>query len=421
MPAPVRTKTYDWLEALLAERILVLDGAMGTMIMRLGLDEAAKRGEQFREHCEGDPDIQLVNFSDLLCLTRPDDITQIHRHYLAAGADIIETNTFGASTVGIQEFRFPREMVRELNFAAVACARKAVDEFNERTPDKPRFVAGAIGPTTKQMAISTRVDDPAWRAITFDEMVDSYYDQVAALVEAGVDILLPETFIDTLNLKACLFAIERCFHEKGLRLPVMASGTFGDGGGTFVSGQVVEAFWNAVSHVPLLTVGMNCALGPETMRPHIEELAPRRDRAGSLLSQRGPARQSHGAVQPRSRRDGPPGWRVHRESLAEHRRWLLRHHARAHRGNGRSCPPSAAARAGSAAPLAAAFRYAALHAAAGQQLHHGRRADQRDGQQGVRPADPRRQVRRSGRGRAAAGRRRGDGHRRQYGRRPARR
>ncbi len=273
MPAPVRTKAYDQLEALLAERILVLDGAMGTMIMRLGLDEAAKRGERFRDHCEGDPDIQLVNFSDLLCLTRPDDITQIHREYLAAGADIVETNTFGASLVGIQEFRFPREMVRELNLAAAACARKAADEFTERTPDRPRFVAGSIGPTTKQMAISTRVDDPAWRAITFDEMADSYYEQIAALIDGGVDILLAETFIDTLNLKACLFAMERCFCEKGVRLSVMASGTFGDGGGTFVSGQVVEAFWNAVNHVPLLTVGMNCALGPETMRPHIEELS----------------------------------------------------------------------------------------------------------------------------------------------------
>ena len=273
MAVRTRSKTYDQLESLLEERILVLDGAMGTQIMDLGLDEATKRGERFRDHCPGDSSIQLVNFSDLLCLTRSADITAIHRAYLAAGADIIETNTFGASTIGIQEFRFPVEMVRELNLAAVACARAAADEFNERTPKKPRFVAGAIGPTTKQMAISTRVDDPAWRAVTFDEMVASYYDQVAALIEGGVDLLLPETFIDTLNLKACLFAIEKRFEETGIRLPIMASGTFGDGGATFVSGQVVEAFWNAVSHIPLLTVGMNCALGPETMRPHIQELA----------------------------------------------------------------------------------------------------------------------------------------------------
>src|SRR5687768_15181550 len=186
MASPTRSKTYDVLESLLQDRILILDGAMGTMIMRLGLDEEAKRGERFRDHQAGDSSIQLVNFSDLLCLTRPGDITEIHKAYLAAGADIVETNTFGASTLGIQEFRFAPEMVRELNLAAVACARKAVDEFNERTPDRPRFVAGAIGPTTKQMAISTRVDDPAWRAVTFDEMVASYYDQVVALIEAGV-------------------------------------------------------------------------------------------------------------------------------------------------------------------------------------------------------------------------------------------
>jgi 5-methyltetrahydrofolate--homocysteine methyltransferase len=263
----------DRLQNLLADRILILDGAMGTMIMRLGLDEEAKRGERFRDHQAGDSSIQLTNFSDLLCLTRPDDITNIHREYLAAGADIIETNTFGASLLGVEEFRFPREMVGEINRAAVACARKAVDEWNERTPHKPRFVAGSIGPTTKQMAISTRVDDPAWRAVTFDQMVDSFHEQVAALVEAGVDLLLPETFVDTLNLKACLFAIDKYFQATGGRVPVIVSGIFDRGGATFVSGQSVEAFWNSVSHLPLLAVGMNCALGPDLMRPYLEELS----------------------------------------------------------------------------------------------------------------------------------------------------
>jgi 5-methyltetrahydrofolate--homocysteine methyltransferase len=163
-------------------------------------------------------------------------------------------------------------LVREINAAAVACARRAVDEFNDRTPDRPRFVAGSIGPTTKQTAISTRVDDPSYRGVTFDEMAESYYQQVAALVEAGVDILLPETVIDTLNLKACLFAINRYFTEHNVRVPVMASGTFDKGGATFVSGQDVEAFAIAVAHFPLLSVGMNCALGPELMRPHLERL-----------------------------------------------------------------------------------------------------------------------------------------------------
>src|SRR5262245_35749831 len=237
MPAPVRTPAYDQLEALLAERILVLDGAMGTMIMRLGLDEAAKRGERFRDHFAGDSTIQLANFSDLLCLTRPDDITNIHRAYLEAGADIIETNTFGASLLGVEEFRFRRELVREINTAAVACARQAVEEYSERTPHKPRFIAGSIGPTTKQMAISTRVDDPAWRAVTFEQMVDSFYLQVEALVEAGVDLLLPETFVDTLNLKACQFAIDKYFEVSGRRVPVVVSGIFDKGGATFVSGQ----------------------------------------------------------------------------------------------------------------------------------------------------------------------------------------
>ncbi len=268
MPSPTRTPAYDQLESLLADRILVLDGAMGTMIQALQLTESDVRGERFATHNK-----DLGRFSDILCLTRPADITEIHRKYLAAGADIVETNTFGASFVGMDEFALARELVREINVAAARCARQAADEFCERDRDKPRFVAGSIGPTAKQMAISTRVEDPAWRGVTFEQMVDSYGEQVAALVEGGVDLLLVETVIDTLNLKACLFAIEHYFEATGRRLPVIASGTFDRGGVTFVSGQSVEAFWIAVSHIPLLALGMNCALGPELMRPHIEELS----------------------------------------------------------------------------------------------------------------------------------------------------
>ena len=257
----------EQLEQILEERILVLDGATGTQIQALGLDEAAIRGERFAGH-----DKDLKNFADILCLTRPDDMTAIHGRYLQAGADIIETNTFGASPLGMDEFNLPRGLVDEINLAAVRCARTACEDFVEKNPGRPRFVAGSIGPTTKQTAISTSVEDASFRAVTFQEMAESYYAQVKSLVEAGVDILMPETAIDTLNLKACLFAIQKYFDQTGSRIPVMVSATFDTGGGTFVSGQTVEAFWHAVSHFPMLSVGMNCALGPDVMRPHIELL-----------------------------------------------------------------------------------------------------------------------------------------------------
>lgn len=253
---------------LIRERVLLLDGAMGTMIQRLKLDEKAVRGERFAGHHK-----DLANFPDILCLTHPQSITDIHNAYFEAGSDIVETNSFGASPVGMIEFDLPIEMVDEINAAAVACARKAVDRWNERTPDKPRFIAGSIGPTSRQMAISVDPNDAANRGVTFPEMVDSYRRQVAALVGAGVDILLPETAIDTLNLKACLFAIRDFFDAGGRRVPVMVSGTFDKGGRTFVSGQSIEAFVAAVEHFPLLSIGMNCALGPDVMRPHLEELA----------------------------------------------------------------------------------------------------------------------------------------------------
>lgn len=259
-------KSASSLAQQLANRILILDGAMGTMVQALGLQESDIRGDRFRDHR---PDKDLKNFADVLCLTQPDAVTEIHRCYLAAGADIITTNTFGASPIGAVEFDLPDSLVAELNFAAVACARKAADMFH----DRPRFVAGSIGPTTKQTAISTRVDDPAHRDVTFHEMAESYYAQIKALVEAGVDILMPETVIDTLNLKACLYAVARYTEESGVSVPVMASGAFMEGGATFVSGQLVEAFWNSISHFPLFSVGMNCALGPRAMRPHLEELS----------------------------------------------------------------------------------------------------------------------------------------------------
>ncbi len=263
----------DQLQTLLDERILLLDGATGTQLQKYKMTEADVRGDRFADHHK-----DLKNFGDILCLTHPDKILAIHRRYLEAGADIVETNSFGASPVGMLDFDFagagidPDELCREINIAAVRLAKQACEEFTERDPTRPRFNAGSIGPTSKQMAISTDVEDPSRRDVTFNEMVASYYTQVAALVDAGVDILLPETVIDTLNLKACLFAIEKYFAESGHRVPVMVSGTFDKGGGTFVSGQSVEAFWHSISHFPMLSVGMNCALGPDIMRPHIETL-----------------------------------------------------------------------------------------------------------------------------------------------------
>ncbi len=253
---------------LVRERIHILDGAMGTMIQRLKLDEAAVRGERFANHHK-----DLVRFSDLLCITRPDAISEIHYAYLESGADIVETNSFGASPIGMAEMELPEELTRDLNYAAVDCARKAVDRMRKKDPSRRCYVAGSIGPTTKQLAISTKVEDAANRDVDFLEMVASYKVQVAQLVEAGADLLLPETAIDTLNLKSCLVAIAEYFNESKRRIPVMVSATFGTGGRTFVSAQTVEAFWNSVSHFPMLSVGMNCAMGPDIMRPHIEELA----------------------------------------------------------------------------------------------------------------------------------------------------
>ena len=190
---------------------------------------------------------------DILCLTRPDAVTQIHRQYLEAGADIIETNTFGSSPIGMEEFDLPAELVREINLAAATCAREAADEFNARCPQRPRFVAGSIGPTAKTASISPKVEDPGYRAVTFDQHVESYYQQVAALVEGGVDLLFPETTFDTLNLKACLFAIDQYFEEHGVRIPVMASVTITDQSGRTLSGQTIEAFWNSICHFDLLS------------------------------------------------------------------------------------------------------------------------------------------------------------------------
>ncbi|MFN3148170.1 methionine synthase [Bremerella sp.] len=250
------------------KRILILDGAMGTMIQKYKLTEADVRGEQFANE-----EKDLRNFSDLLCLTKPQIIEGIHREFLEAGANIIETNTFGATPIAMEEFALSESLATDINVAAVKLAKKVCDEFNDRDPDNLRYVAGSIGPTSKTASISRRIEDPGFRDVTFNQLVDSYLVQIDAMVEAGVDILFPETTFDTLNLKACLFAIEKYYREKGIELPVMTSVTITDASGRTLSGQTVEAFWNSVSHFPMLSVGINCALGAELMRPYVQELS----------------------------------------------------------------------------------------------------------------------------------------------------
>jgi 5-methyltetrahydrofolate--homocysteine methyltransferase len=262
MPQPDRTNE---LRRILEQRIVVIDGAMGTMIQRYGLDESAYRGRLFADHPR-----DLKGAADVLCLTRPEVIDEVHRAYLEAGADIIETNTFNAQAISFEDYAL-QPFVYDINRAAAQIARRAADAFS--TPDKPRFVAGSMGPTNRTASLSPDVSNPAFRAVTFDQLVDAYYEQVRGLVDGGADILLPETTFDTLNLKAALFAIEKYFADTGHKLPVIASLTITDASGRTLSGQTVEAAWISIAHAPLLAVGMNCALGAKEMRPHIEELA----------------------------------------------------------------------------------------------------------------------------------------------------
>lgn len=255
------------IKELLSDRVLVLDGAMGTMIQRYNLTEKDYRGEQFKNHHS-----DLKGNNDLLSLTQPHIISAIHRDYLEAGADIIETNTFNGTQISQSDYHL-EEIVSEMNIAAAHIARTVADEFTALNPGKPRYVAGAIGPTNKTASMSPDVNDPGYRAVSYDQLVENYYQQAAALVEGGVDILLVETIFDTLNAKAALFAIQQLQENLGIRIPVMISGTITDASGRTLSGQTVEAFLHSVSHFDLLSIGLNCALGAEQMRPYIEELS----------------------------------------------------------------------------------------------------------------------------------------------------
>jgi 5-methyltetrahydrofolate--homocysteine methyltransferase len=252
------------LPEILKTRIAILDGAMGTMIQRFKLTEADYRGERFKDFPK---DVKGNN--ELLSLTRPDVIRDIHEGYLAAGADLIETNTFGATTVAQADYDM-QDLVREMNLQSAKLARAACDKFS--TPDKPRYVVGALGPTPKTASISPDVNDAGARNVTFEELRAAYYEQVEALVEGGSDVLLVETIFDTLNAKAALFAIEEFFEASGERLPLIISGTVTDASGRILSGQTVTAFWHSVRHAQPLAIGLNCALGATLMRPYIQEL-----------------------------------------------------------------------------------------------------------------------------------------------------
>ena len=263
MKAPVYTRAQA-LPEILKTRIAILDGAMGTMIQRFKLSEADYRGERFKDFPK---DVKGNN--ELLSLTRPDVIRDIHEGYLAAGADMIETNTFGATTIAQADYDM-QHLAREMNLQSAKLARAACDKFS--TPDKPRFVVGALGPTPKTASISPDVNDAGARNVTFEELRAAYYEQVEALVEGGSDVLLVETIFDTLNAKAALFAIEEFFDASGQRLPLIISGTVTDASGRILSGQTVTAFWHSVRHAQPLAIGLNCALGATLMRPYIQEL-----------------------------------------------------------------------------------------------------------------------------------------------------
>lgn len=249
------------------KRILVLDGAMGTMLQRYKFTEEDFRGERFKDY-----PTSLKGNNDLLSLTQPEAIAEVHRLYFEAGADIVETNTFSGTSIAMADYSM-EDLVYELNFESAKIARKVADQFTKENPEKPRFVAGSIGPTNKTASLSPDVNRPEFRAITFDDLRIAYKQQVEALIDGGVDVLLVETIFDTLNAKAALFAIEEVKEERNIDIPIMVSGTITDASGRTLSGQTVEAFLTSISHVPLLSVGFNCALGAEQLQPYLQRLS----------------------------------------------------------------------------------------------------------------------------------------------------
>ena len=257
------------IQSILEERILVLDGAMGTMIQAYDFDENDFRGNRFQDH-----PCPLQGNNDLLSLTQPEVIKTIHKNYFEAGADIVETNTFSSTSIGMADYQM-EDWVYELNFEAAKIAKQMADEFTQKNPEKPRFVAGSIGPTNRTASMSPDVNDPGFRAVSFEELVTAYQEQVEGLVAGGADILLVETVFDTLNAKAALYAIDELKQNNNWDIPVMVSGTITDASGRTLSGQTVEAFAVSVSHIPLLSLGFNCALGADQLYPYLKRLSER--------------------------------------------------------------------------------------------------------------------------------------------------
>ena len=263
------------IKEILKERILILDGAMGTMLQRYKFTEEDFRGERFK-----DWEHPLQGNNDLLSLTQPDAIAEVHRKYFAAGADIVETNTFSGTTIAMADY-YMEDLVYELNYESARIAKMVADEFTKKEPNKPRFVAGSIGPTNKTASMSPDVNDPGYRAVSFDELRVAYKQQVEALLDGGSDLLLVETIFDTLNAKAALFAIEEVKEERNIEVPIMVSGTITDASGRTLSGQTAEAFLISISHIPILSVGFNCALGANQLVPHLEVLSIKSEHAVS--------------------------------------------------------------------------------------------------------------------------------------------
>ncbi len=253
------------------KRILVLDGAMGTMLQRYKFTEADFRGDRFKNYPTA-----LKGNNDLLSLTQPNAIADVHRKYFEAGADIVETNTFSGTTIAMADYDM-EDLVYELNFESAKIAKYVASEFTNKNPEKPRFVAGSIGPTNRTASLSPDVNRPEFRSVTFDELRIAYKQQVEALIDGGVDLLLVETIFDTLNAKAALFAIEEVKEEQNIDIPIMVSGTITDASGRTLSGQTVEAFLTSISHVPLLSVGFNCALGAKQLQPYLKRLSSQTD------------------------------------------------------------------------------------------------------------------------------------------------
>ena len=344
--------TTETLDRVLKQRLLILDGAMGTMIQRYKLEEADFRGDRFADHPH-----DLKGNSDVLALTRPDVIGAIHREYLAAGADIIETNTFNAQAISQSDYAL-EPWCYEMNVAATKLARAAADEYTAKTPDRPRFVAGSIGPANRTLSISPDVNNPASRSITFDQLKDAYAEQVRGLIDGGAHLLLVETIFDTLNAKAALVAIDEVRVATGVDLPVLISVTITDRSGRTLSGQTLEAFYLSVHHARPWGIGLNCALGAAEMRPHVEELARLADCWVSCYPNAG-LPNAFGQYRSASAGDGGPVARVRRERLRQHPGRLLWHDTGSHRrdrsrGRGHRVrdrdPAVDAARAGGGAP-----------------------------------------------------------------------